>query len=227
MSGPLPPVTRVTRWDHHFSWGTANNVMFRWYLQYAGALSQADLNTWVASAIPKYSGAGHILPGLCSDLLFNRLVVTDLTTASSPQTIATPGVGGTVATPSVSQGVSMVIGFKIARRYRGGKPRIYLPAIPLSARDTPGTWIAGLPAAYASDIGTTIADIGGVAPGALGAITHVNVSYFEGFVNVTFPSGRTRPVPKLRITPPVVDVVTGYVGNTRTASQRRRNEQSA
>jgi hypothetical protein len=63
------------------------------------------------------------------------------------------------------------------------------------------------------------------APTALTPAFQVNVSYFSGFTNVTFPSGRIRPVPKLRSVP-LVDTVTSWSTNPNVASQRRRNLQS-
>jgi hypothetical protein len=63
------------------------------------------------------------------------------------------------------------------------------------------------------------------APVAVGTVTPVNVSFFSGFTNKTFPSGRTRPVPTPRVTP-LIDPIIGSDVNPKVATQRRRNQQS-
>jgi len=65
----------------------------------------------------------------------------------------------------------------------------------------------------------------GHVPVAAAPATEVNVSFFQGFHNVTFPSGRQRAVPTIRVAP-VVDTVIAHAVNPKVASQRRRNQQS-
>jgi len=149
--------------------------------------------------------------------------LTDLTSASSAQVVNSTGVSGTSASPELAGGTAMVIRKKIARRYRGGHPRIYVPGMLQSFLASATQWasspLATVVAGYNAFITAATAASN---PAAIGTIEHVNVSYFSGFTNKTFPSGRTHPVPTPRATP-VVDLIIGTVGNPTPGSQRRRN----
>jgi hypothetical protein len=57
--------------------------------------------------------------------------------------------------------------------------------------------------------------------GAVGALAHVNLSYYKGFTNVTNSSGRERAVPTYRDAA-LVDSVSGYATKALVGSQRRR-----
>jgi len=61
----------------------------------------------------------------------------------------------------------------------------------------------------------------GLSVGAVGALAHVNVSYYQSFKNVTNSSGRTRAAPTYR-TIALLDPITGYVVKAVVGSQRRR-----
>lgn len=87
---------------------------------------------------------------------------------------------------------------------------------------TGGIWSAGFQSSLASNFAAFIAACVLAPPASMGTVTHVNVSYFDGFTNKTFPSGRVKPVPTLRATP-LVDTVLAYTANPKVASQRRRN----
>jgi hypothetical protein len=61
--------------------------------------------------------------------------------------------------------------------------------------------------------------------GAVGLLQHVNLSYYQGFTNVTNSSGRTRAAPKYR-TSALLDTITGYSAKAVLGSQRRRRTAS-
>lgn len=87
-------------------------------------------------------------------------------------------------------------------------------------------WTSAYVAAIATAFGAFIAAAVTTPPTNLGTVTHINVSYFSGFTNKTFPSGRVHPVPNLRSGGPFKDTVQSYGVNAIIASQRRRNGQS-
>jgi hypothetical protein len=120
----------------------------------------------------------------------------------------------------------MVIRHKINRRYRGGHPRTYLPGLAGFYVGANGNWTAASMSATLTGWNTFMASCIASPPAAVGTLVHVNVSYFTGFVNKMFPSGRQHPVPTVRGTP-VVDTIVSESINPRPASQRRRNIQSA
>lgn len=220
----LPAVSKVVRVDHHFSQGTDSNMQFRTFLQYAGTLSTADAVTWLTNIVAGLTT--NLLPVLHNTVSLTLSQLTDLTSTSSPQVQNSTGGSGTGVGTALPQGTALVIKHRIARRYRGGHPRTYLPGLQSSYLTNPGTWAAG-------SIGTIVGDYlayiaaatANTNPVAIGVITHVNVSYFQGFTNHTYPSGRVHAIPTPRVTP-LVDAIITSIGNSKVASQRRRNEQS-
>lgn len=221
----LPNVSKVVRIEYHMTDGGDLNVMNSFHLQYSGSLSDADAATWVAACKAAWGTAGAIADSIVNTVTLVKTVLTDLTSNSSPQKVDTatsPGNSGGTLTPGST---CLVVSRRIVRRYRGGHSRVYTTGHPVSGLGTPPQWAAGYASAVATLWAQTEVNCVNGAPGGVGAVTPVNVSYFQGFTNHTFPSGRIRPIPTLRATP-VVDVVTQYTGNPNIASQRRRNLQS-
>lgn len=166
----------------------------------------------------------HVSTNFYSGQTLVEVSVEDLTSATAGVGQHVGSDAGTGGANPMSAGAAFVIRHEIARRYRGGHPRTYLGIYPDNAISDPQTW--------ASPFNTNI--LGGFQAFITAAQTIneagcviselVNVSYYEGFTNFTYPSGRTRPIPKLRAGGPVVDVVATTSFNPKVGSQRRRNE---
>jgi hypothetical protein len=82
-------------------------------------------------------------------------------------------------------------------------------------------WTAAHVSAAQTQVPAFFSAIAGLAIGAMGTLSHVNLSYYSGFKNVTNSSGRTRAAPQYRDTA-LVDAVTGYAIKAVMGSQRRR-----
>lgn len=224
MTGPLPPVPKVIRYDLFSISGANNFVRDRLYFQYTGALSIADLGTLLTNA--SASWGTNMSPSLSNVFTQNTIEGTDLTSTSSAQTTGgTPRVGAGAGTP-VPGSACMVIKFRTARRYRGGHPRFYLAGQVASNLVGTDTWSGGAAAAILAAWQAFIAGCIATPPAAVGTLSHVNVSYFSGFTVVAPAGRRARNVPTLRAGGPVVDPIISYAVNTSVASQRRRNRQS-
>jgi len=222
----LPPVPKVVRVDFHHTLTGNANIQNRAFFQYTGALSQADAATWVAAM--RLNWINHTLLHLSSLLTLTSTVLTDLSSASAPQAIDSgTGTGGS-AVAALSEGTAVVLKKILARRYRGGHPRDYLagPTTGDLAAASLKTWSAGSLANWATDYAAFVTAVIAATPAAAAPGSEVQVSYFQGFHNVTFPSGRARAVPTLRAAP-IVDAVVSHVANPKIASQRRRNQQSS
>jgi hypothetical protein len=136
---------------------------------------------------------------------------------------STTHVGTRTGAP-IAAGSCVMIQFLIARRYRGGKPKIFLPFGVAADLTGSSTWGATFLGNVATGWGQFIADISAAMWTGSLTIKHVNVSYYEGFTVVTNPiTHRARNVPTLRGAP-VVDTVVGYGTENSVASQRRRNQ---
>lgn len=219
----LPAVPKAVRLDIHYAQDADPNIMNRLHFQYAGTLNTADAVTWLAAmntALRTFVGAL-----LNNQLSLYLMELTDLTSNTAPQVSNSTGQVGGDGNPGLSAGVAFVISYEVARRYRGGKPRTYLPGMaagfllnpsqwdPTEVTNIVTHWNTFLTACQVTPMGT-----------AIGAITLVNISYYSGFVNHTYPSGRVKAIPQLRVTP-LVDTILAIRGNNAPASQRRRNEQ--
>jgi hypothetical protein len=149
--------------------------------------------------------------------------VTDLTSPTSGQGRATTSYAGTEEGTLLAGGTALVANFTIARRYRGGKPRMYLPWGTTDSLETRQSWTADFVAAALAQIQAAFSTIIGTSVGGCTISNHVNVSYYSGFT-VLDPGGgkRARNVPTLRTTP-LVDTVVGNSILARPGSQRRRN----
>lgn len=221
----LPNVSKVLRVDLLQTIGANTRVKNRIYFSYTGVgPTTADLNTlastissaWVSGMIARQN-TGCILTGIN---------ITDLTSPSAAQVATSQSRTGTLAGTPLSAGVAMIVKLKIARRYRGGHPRYYHAGRVVSDLATSTTWSATQTADLVVGFNAFIAACVASPPTNLGTLAQVNVGYFQGFTNRTFPSGRTHSVPNLRGTP-VVDPVVSVSVNNGVGSQRRRNQQSA
>jgi len=218
----LPPVSKVVRMDFHFTEASDANVQIRKFFEYAGVLSQADAQAW-ASAASTSMGA-HITPSLVTGCNLVNTVLTDLSSSSAPQAQDATAHNGANGTDNLPTGVALIIKAKVARRYRGGHPKVYLPGMRQTNVTSSNLWNTTFTASFLTLWNSFVSDILTNVPAAAAPATEVNVSYFQGFTNVTNPiTGRQRSVPKLRVSP-VVDTVLAHSVNPVPASQRRRNE---
>lgn len=219
----LPNVPGVLRCDLSWTIAEDTNALTRLHISYTGtaptdavcATLAGDLYTIFAAELLVYA---H------TDMTLDAVKLTDLTTPTSGQGEHLGSTAGSLAGSTLGAATCFLASQKIARRYRGGKPRSYLPLGVseqlLDAQQWTSAFVTNVQAALdavVSDIGTTSAS--GTDLGSL-----VSVSYYHGFVVETNPvTGRARNIPILRTGGPVVDTVTAYVAEQRLSSQRRRN----
>jgi hypothetical protein len=169
--------------------------------------------------------AAELGPNVSDTLQLINTVVTALDSASAPEAVVATPATGAQNTQSVAGGTAMVIQRKVNRRYRGGHSRVYLPGMmAVYLNDTEDQWNPATTAVFAeswADIEQeAITEL--IADGRTDA-QGINISYFFGFTNVLYPSGRYHVRPTARVTP-LVDAVVEYVANPRPCSQRRRQQ---
>jgi hypothetical protein len=207
---PLPNVSKVVRVDWKLT--LANGVAAQWrkYFQYAGTLSAGDAQATAFKA------------DLVNTVTVDTIQLTDLTSSSSPQVQGVGSTAGTSGGTQVNNGAAFVVRDKISRRYRGGHPRTYLCGMATTRQNGPDTWDPTNGTNFLNDWVTYVNACIAAVPGAAAPALEVSVSYFAGFTNRTFPSGRVHPVPTPRGVP-IIDAIIGHTFNPRIASQRRRN----
>lgn len=192
----------------------------RFYIAYSGsAPTAANLNTLASDIATTWeSTLANLTTG---DWTLQEVDVLDITTLSGASGLWQGSKAGQVSGTALPDQCAINCEYKIARRYRGGKPRMYIPPATASQTSNLNNWSA----AFVADINTQVAGffaaIEALSIGSLGALSHVNLSYYSGFQNITNSSGRERAVPKYR-TAALLDTVTGYAGKALISSQRRR-----
>jgi hypothetical protein len=222
-----PPVPAVVQIVQRFTLGEDVRIINRFYQKYSGTpgtLNDADAALWAVAIANGW--AANMAADVSTSLVLDDTSVTDLSSSTGAFGHILTSAAGALTDAVLPAQVAMVIKEHIERRYRGGHPRQYLTGFTEIAVNDPQTWkpasTAGVLASYIAF--RAAAALG--APVALRPAVDVNVSFYEGFTNHTYPSGRVRPVPNLRVTP-VVDVIASFGVNPIMASQRRRALQSA
>lgn len=217
----LPVVPQVLKF--RINWGVDGDTLAETihYFHYTGGPpSPANCATMAATAVS--AGDSQFAAYCATTTGMNNCEVTDLTSATSSQGVGGSPWVGTEGSERLSPGTAVLVNHLISRRYRGGKPRSYLPLGTASDVDTTGLWKSASAGNFETQWGAWVAAI---KAGGAGCVIDniVNVSYYHGFTVVTSPTtGRSRNVPTLRAAP-LVDVINGHTVPLQIASQRRRN----
>lgn len=197
-----------------------NEMGNRFYLSYSGSAPTAANCTTLATDI---AGSWNTdLSGLVIDTVaLTEVDVLDIATNSGLSGQWTGTHQGTNGTSPMSIQCAINVEFGIARRYRGGKPRMFLPTANGSELTGNNRWASGFVSSVSGQVATFFSDVTALSVGAVGTLKHVNLSYYSGFKNITNSSGRERAVPTYRATAQHDDV-TGYFCKATIGSQKRR-----
>lgn len=219
---PLPPVTGVVQVILGFNWGGDVTAQSRMFIKYTGtAPTAAQLNSFCTSVA---TGWNTNMPSLYSaGISLTSVRAIDLSSATAAIGSAAAASPGTRAGHAQANQVCANWIFQIARRYRGGKPKMFIPGGMSEDLTTGNLWTAAYISAF--NTGFVAFQNAVLAAGWTGAgtLSAVNVSYFQGFTVVTNPvTHRARNVPTLRATPLVDAIITQGIEDT-PAIQRRRS----
>jgi hypothetical protein len=217
----LPAVPSTIRVQWKGSQSVDLDIINRMYFQYSGSSpTAAQLNTMASTVATAWnSDMGSVTN---SGYTLTEVIIEDLNSSTGAVGTATVSHGGPRGGNGSSLAQAMLVNFTLARRYRGGKPRIYLPPPASTDYNTPDAWTTGVITATTTAIQSFISGIIAAVWTGGGTLTQVNVSYYEGFTVFTGPTGRARNIPKLRTGGPQVDAITSSAANIKPANQRRR-----
>jgi hypothetical protein len=174
--------------------------------------SEADLTTMATSLKTLWTTTLGTLS--VNALTLTQVTVVDISSTSGLAGIwASTPVTGTIAGSASAAQIAGVISWKIARRYRGGHPRTYIPGIAQSSilnhREFTSGWVASA--------GTAA----NAWRGGINGMTFASMPLCA-FVNFSFYSKTDVPAPPhLRAIPVMNPILTHKVGS-RLDSQRRR-----
>lgn len=216
---PLPdkPTVRVRL---IYTDSDGNEMGNRFYLTYSGSAPTAGNCATLASDIS--SAWGTNLKGLVIDTVsLTEVDVLDIATDSGLSGQWTGSIAGTNGSGAMPIQCAINVEFGIARRYRGGKPRFFLPTCNSSELDGQNRWQPTFVSTVNTDVAAFFSALEALSVGSMGTLDHVNLSYYKGFTNITNSSGRERAVPTYRSTAQS-DPVTGYFCKATIGSQKRR-----
>lgn len=192
----------------------------RFYLSYDGSAPSGANCATLASDIAA-AWETHLSTSINAEWTLTEIDVLDIATLyglSGQWTGSNAGAGSGAGVPAQC---AINVEYNIARRYRGGKPRMFLPGGSASQLEDAGHWLGS----FVTDINTVfaafMAEIAGLSIGSMGTLAHVNLSYYYGFTNHPNSSGRERAIPTYRAAA-LVDTISGYSCKARLGSQRRR-----
>ena len=219
---PSPPAVQAVRCKLDYVQVDSSLGGSRFYLAYTGsAPSPSNCSTLAADIGTQW--ASHLAGFVNTGFSLGEVDVLDLASSSGSSGQDNTVHAGTDTGAVLPASICVNVEYNIARRYRGGKPRMYLPAPNQTRLQDEGHWTT----AYASGLNTAMAAfftaLEALSIGSMGTLSHVNISFFHG-VNTSTPPWRGpgyKYPPKYRDTP-LVDAVEGYATKLLVGSQRRR-----
>ncbi len=216
----LPSVPKVLRVDLHYTVGGDTFAKNRFFLQYAGtAPSNTNLNDLAEETTDQF---GFNLQSLMNvDTALSKVEITDLTAPTAAFGTHAEVLTGTRAGAVVTADSCVLESLSIARRYRGGHPRIYWPFGVSADLQTLQTWTNALVAAVAAGLAGFYATLEAAVWAGGVSLQQVSVSYYHLFTVTTGTTGRARNVSTPRAMP-LVDFVTGDNVRNGVATQRKR-----
>jgi hypothetical protein len=220
---PLPPVTSPACVKVEFKTNTtaAELAGSRFFLSYAGGPpDSADLNT--LATVVSNGWNTNIAPSVNSAESLVSVVITDLSSATGAIGEDLTVHDGTHGGTQLPASACMVMNHHILRRYRGGRPRTYLRVGNDGDIVDADQWSSGILTSVLDAWEAWIAEI--IATTGIGVtdLAIANISYKEGNLVFTTPSGRARNIPQPRPGGPLVDAIQSTTPAAKIGSQRRR-----
>ena len=218
----LPAVPQVIEMKLGFETNGEAEFGCRSFWQFSGATPSATtLETFCQAASTQFMD--QFASTISQATQLRQIVMTDLSSSTAARGEWNGAIGGTDTNIGLPPSCVAVLNFGISRRYRGGKPKMFLPCGTTADLLQRNTWTpaftSGL-AGYWSNFNTQVCIF--EADGT-SIKQQVNVSWYSGFKTVTNPiTGRTRNVPQLR-GQPVVDRIDSWSVRSYVGAQRRRN----
>ena len=165
----------------------AANVL---HATYSGGPPTVSDCTNIAEAIGAAFFTGAIVADYPSTTVFVGVRVTDLASDTGAVGESAVNLTGTAEDAGAVASACVLTSWSILRRYRGGHPRTYFPALAVGAQADPGTWDGGVVADFTSAIGSLNEILGTVSSTDTTLTTQCVVSYVLAkayrTTNVTF-----------------------------------------
>jgi hypothetical protein len=216
----LPAAPNVLRTDMHWQDAFDNKALTRLHWLYSGTPPAAatinslcqDLGAaWVTHCASLYAATGGLL----------AVDGQDLNTSSGANGSYPTNTSGTRSGAENPPNIAALINYSISRRYRGGKPRSYVP-FGTQSDISSGTWSGSFVSAVTSGWSAMVAEFVGTAVSGCTISSLVNVGYFAGYtLGPEMPGGFRKKIPT-PLSSPHIDVVNAITCNNSIGTQRKR-----
>lgn len=220
MATPPLPDTPCVRCRLIYTQTDSFDAGSRFYLSYSGSAPSGANCATLASDIAA-AWASDLAGQFTTNWVLTEVDVLDIASDSGLSGQWTGSHAGSNAGPILTAAAATNVEFGIARRYRGGKPRMFLPAASHNETVDPGHWSSAYVSGLQTAVGTFFSALEALSIGSMGTLQHVNLSYYSGYTNVEIPGRRARSIPTYRSTA-LHDNVTGYFAKALIGSQKRR-----
>ena len=222
----LPYVPGVLRADLLWADGHDVNMLTRLHFAYTGGPPSGADCVSIASGI-RTAAATAFADLLNTDGVIRGVDVIDLSGEEAATGTDLTVTSGTLQGHPLPAGTALLINHAIARRYRGDKPRSYMPLFTAEQLNNPSEWNAASVQSFETTFASFVAAVGQIVAGSTQIGGHVNVSYYSGYGTPRPRSnGHLYYPPGVRATPKV-DPITASTLNIRPGAQRRRNLHSS
>ena len=217
---PPNPTLRV-RLDYTTS---INKMGSRFFITVnAGGASGGVLNAIAADIAGAWTT--HLAPEVTTNIALTEVDILDITTDMGNSGLWTGSAAGSRSGTEPNLQCPVNVQYTISRRYRGGKPRMYIPAFSTSDQLDASHWGSSALSGLQTAFGGFFTEVKAISESGTTVSNHISLSYYEGFHNIANSSGREYAAPTYRTTP-VQDIVLGYNPKAEMGSQRRRRVSS-
>jgi hypothetical protein len=218
----LPPVAKVVQYTFGIKDHTTNRVdINRMHFSYTGtpptSLQLSSHNTTVLTAF-----ASAVTPSLGNNKTVVSLDTADLSSPTSGMASSLTAVDGALSGAPLPASTCLLLSGQIGRRYRGGHPRLYMPLGVAASITADNLWDPTFVATFITAWDGFVTAVEGAGWAGAGTLNACNVSYYQGWTNLTTVGGRNYNVPKVRVAGPVVDAIISFLARAAIAEIRKR-----
>ena len=214
----LPPAQNCFRVRFQHTIGVDTNTGWHLFFRADKPGSQANLQNVADTASANW--LQQIAPLTAVDTTLTEVIAMDLSDPAGAIGANTSSHVGTRAGGFLPASACVLYNMSISRRYRGGKPRAYLPAGVQPDLSNAQTWAAALVNAVNSGMNSLITNIETAIKTWSGTADLVNISYYHSVLITTPPNP---PVYQEQVRQsPQIDVIVARAASSTVSSQRRR-----
>jgi hypothetical protein len=218
----LPPVPGTVKLQLHWTVGPDGNAMTVMHWGYTGsAPSASSISSWTVAI--NAAAALDLAPLIFSGNAYQGCTVTDIASNTGVQITAPAPTPGTRGGETLPAQCAVLLNKHIATRYRGGKPRSYVPFGQAGDLQGDENWSTTFISAVASGWANFTTALTNKTEGSTVFTSETAISYYQGYASpVTHPGGRVTQGSALRTGGPIIYPIVSTSVNPKPATQRRR-----